>query len=153
MSDIAAFLNARIDDDQRAAERMAHQDPDGLASYLACPATRSEPLGDLPFGEENCDCGMPQRRARALREVAAKRAILAAHRPARFTDVSLGIRDATVCLICHAYLDEPDDWPEDREWLYPLVQQAWPCPTVRALAGIHSDHAEFDPSWSTKEQT
>ncbi len=51
-----------------------------------------------------------------------------APQPARFTDVSLGIRDAEVCLTCHTVLDEPDDWPEDQEWSYPLVQVPWPCP-------------------------
>lgn len=42
--------------------------------------------------------------------------------------MSLGIRDAEVCLTCHTRLDEPEDWPEDGpEWLYPEVQVAWPC--------------------------
>lgn len=60
-------------------------------------------------------------------------AVLALHRPVKFTNVELGIADADVCFICHSRLDEPEDWPEDQEWTYPLVQDAYPCQTVRLL--------------------
>ena len=60
--------------------------------------------------------------ARVLREVAAKRAILYIH-------------DADPkCAVCH---DGGWDWePED-----------WPCPTIRALAAVYSDHPDYLQEW------
>lgn len=52
-------------DRQRAWAWQHDTGPDGRPFY-ACPATRTEPLGDLPFGEENCTCGLEQRRHRVL---------------------------------------------------------------------------------------
>lgn len=58
------------------------------------------------------------------------------HWRAKFTDISLGIKDMPVCAICHAVMDEPADWPEDGpDWPYPLVQEPWPCQTRRILGG------------------
>lgn len=34
-----------------------HDDLDE-GGYHACPAVRTEPLGDLPFGEDECTCGL-----------------------------------------------------------------------------------------------
>lgn len=71
---------------------------------------------------------------RELRDLRAQHdAVLALHRPVKFTNVELGIVDADVCFICHSRLDKPEDWPEDQEWPYPLVQDAYPCQTVRLL--------------------
>lgn len=68
------------------------------------------------------------------------------HRPVQFTDASLDIRDAKVCLTCHAVLDEPDDWPENGpEWTYPSVQVPWPRVAyleVRRLRG-HGNEGAF----------
>jgi hypothetical protein len=41
--------------------------------------------------------------------------------------------DASVCFTCHHRLDEPDDWPEDVEWSFPVVQESYPCRTLRLL--------------------
>jgi hypothetical protein len=71
---ITEFLTARADEAQGRADEMGHAEAGSEA--CACPATRTEPLGDLPFGEENCDCGLATRKARALREVVATRAII-----------------------------------------------------------------------------
>lgn len=71
---IAAFLAARLDEDQERAAKMRHYFVD--EPYFDCPATRTAPLGDLPWGEDACDCGLAEREARALREVEAKRALI-----------------------------------------------------------------------------
>lgn len=56
------------------------------------------------------------------------------HSRVQLTNVDLGIRNAAVCIRCHAVMDEPDDWPEGGpEWRYPVVQERYPCATVRAL--------------------
>lgn len=77
MDDLIAFAGARLDEDEAQANAMEHVTAE--SELYACPATRSEPLAgtDLEWGEENCDCGLAERKGRALREVAAKRAILA----------------------------------------------------------------------------
>jgi hypothetical protein len=74
MDDLIAFVKARIGEEDARANTMRHE---GGEVWLACPATRTEPLGDLEWGEGACDCGLAVRKARALREVAAKQAILA----------------------------------------------------------------------------
>lgn len=54
MSDMVSRLLAAIQEREDRANAEGHHDPDE-GGYYACPATRSEPYGDLPFGEENCD--------------------------------------------------------------------------------------------------
>jgi hypothetical protein len=75
--DIVAFLKARYDEEERRALAMEHRTVPGEEFY-SCPASRTEPLGDLEWGEAFCDCFLAKLKARALREVKAKRAILAA---------------------------------------------------------------------------
>jgi hypothetical protein len=90
--------------------------------------------------------------ARVLAECAAQRAVVEFHRPVKFTDVKLNIRDADVCIRCHVVLDRPDDWPEDPvdeadEWQFPWVQEAWPCGTLSALALPYAAHPDYRPEW------
>ena len=59
--------------------------------------------------------------ARVLREVDAKRSILAQH---------------------------PAIWPKDPDSsTCSCCGLAWPCPTLRALAAAWSDHPDYDPAW------
>lgn len=74
MDDLIAFYQTRLDEAERRAPN-EHDNPDEEGFY-ACPATRSKPYGDLPFGEANCDCGLAYRRHMVLADIAAKRAIL-----------------------------------------------------------------------------
>lgn len=80
------------------------------------------------------------------------------HQPVRFTDASLDIRDAEVCMTCHTVLGEPDNWPEDGpEWSYPNVQVPWPCAAyqeVERLRGLEhalSEHVANNHSTGTRE--
>ena len=76
--------------------------------------------------------------ARALREIEAKRRIIARHY--MVTDDCIdgdGIERAA--FICH----ECDNFGKSDNW---------PCPTVRALAAIWSDHPDYDQSWAVKEE-
>ena len=72
---VAAFVAARLDEDERRAADMQHE-PDTDDTYYNCPATRIRPHGDLSWGEDACDCGLAARKGRALREVTALRAIV-----------------------------------------------------------------------------
>jgi hypothetical protein len=74
--------------------------------------------------------------ARVLREVAAKRRILAGHGPGSTIDDSNG-----------KWRDDPANWDAPvtlctgHEWV------AWPCETVRLLAAIWSDHPDYRAEW------
>lgn len=73
--EMTAFVTARLDEEQRRAEAMEHfivYDD----TYYSCPATRTEPHGDLEWGEEHCTCGLPERKAKRLREVQAGRDLI-----------------------------------------------------------------------------
>ena len=121
MSDLIAFLTARIDEDEQRALAMkhftVHEQP-----YYSCAGSRTEPLGDLEWGEELCDCFVAERRARALREVEAKRKILDALQEAEaaldrgYTDLVRGSQ-LTLLRAC------------------------------RFLAAVYSDHPDYDQSW------
>ena len=74
MNNRISWLRQQLDTDERNVERMEH-DTDSSEAY-SCPATRDYPLGDLPYGEANCTCNLAARKARALRQVQAHRAIL-----------------------------------------------------------------------------
>lgn len=71
--------------------------------------------------------------ARVLREVAAKRAILAENAPKVTTWV--GEPDTLSCGRCGT-------WNE-----YPV---SYPCRTLRTLAAIYSDHPDYNHEWSTE---
>jgi hypothetical protein len=67
--------------------------------------------------------------ARILAECAAKLRIVEEHRPFRLAE--------TVCQRC-----------EERGQIgYEDMVVEWPCPTVRALASIWSDHSDFREEW------
>lgn len=129
--DFRAFLTARLDEDKRTATAAQEGYFDLLGASAAEEAfvARWDPAG-------------------VLAEVETKRAILAHHRTSTFTDVSLGIRGWTVCLVCHCVMDEPDDWDEAEEWRYPLVQYQFPCPTLRLLAQPYADHPDYQAEWN-----
>lgn len=106
------FLNARLAEDAAGA--------DELHNELDCNFDELRFFGD-------CSCGY---KARALREVEAKRAILAEHTPMEGFD---GARlDGQICQTCS---DLDRDGGRDGE--------PWPCATVRHLAGIWVGHPDY----------
>lgn len=72
---MGTFVAARLDEEETRANAMEHfivYDD----TYYSCPATRTEPHGDLEWGEEHCQCGLAGRKAKRLREIAAGRALV-----------------------------------------------------------------------------
>jgi Family of unknown function (DUF6221) len=119
VSDPAAFLRARLDEDEDLATlaRPEFFTPECLAVFAsagdAAHVIRHDP-------------------ARVLREVEAKRAILALH----------GIRRIgtwPVCTHCR---------PVDLVHTDDLTSESWPCRTLRQLAAVYSDHPGYDPAWT-----
>lgn len=71
------------------------------------------------------DCAM--RPSQVLAECAAKRAIVAIHRANE--DVG-GLAECSRCADCCTYGDNE-----------------WPCDTIRALAAVYADHADYRQEW------
>jgi len=94
--DLAKFLAARLDEDDAEALKL-HDRLDG----------------NVPLQHAFA--------ARVLREVEAKRRILAEHRPYPIRGI-----ESDGCRMCRL---------------------PWPCLTVRAFAEVWSDHPDFDSSW------
>ena len=72
--------------------------------------------------------------ARVLREVAAKRAILAEHGPAN------GGRDPDRCRVCTAIAPTGMGHTDARRFRAP-------CPTLLFLAAVYSDHPDYRQEW------
>lgn len=68
--------------------------------------------------------------ARVLREVEAKRAIVAAHQPGS---------SGGPCSVCIA---------DRRSWQDDWCPDPWPCETVRKLVSIWSDHPAYRAEWA-----
>jgi len=117
-ADLGAFLNARLDDDERIAKAA---------------------LGDhysVSFGDsdrtviEHIDRWTS---ARVLADVQAKRAILAEHPSEGPIDEHWSwSREYPWCTTC----SDADDGPT-----------YWPCRTVLLLASVYADHPDFNPEW------
>ena len=133
MSDLVAFLTARLDEDEAAAKVLGAVEghwvvviPEGSAEPFLASETRGRAYLALP--EPMLDYLMHFARhdpARVLREVEAKRAILGRHEP--------GGDPAD-----YDYGDAP--CMED--------ERIWPCLTVRALAAVYSGHPDYDEAFS-----
>jgi Family of unknown function (DUF6221) len=111
MDDLIAFLNARLDEDEAAA--MA-----ATGTAWAWEATGDKDNSGAVGHVEDED-------GRPLREVVAKRAILAHHAPIHPIGQWIG------CQQC------------DGE-----QAQEWPCPDVLAVAAVYSDHPDYRPEWA-----
>ena len=119
--DLAAFLAARLDEDEAIARHAGSCDfYDDVDDSVPLADERNHILRHAP--------------ARVLREVAAKRAILDVHSatyPVTYPQPS----GQPTCGVCHA-----GGWDWDPE--------QWPCPTVRALAAVYSDHPDYRQEWA-----
>jgi hypothetical protein len=150
LMELLDFLRARLDEDEHLArECEAEVGPERAGDRFTDDSGDAgrDSFPSYPWGSGGAELAYmagPGHPARVLLEVEAKRILLCEHRPVGYTNVALGIRDAQVCLTCHARMDEPDDWPEGREWGYPEVQQQAPCLTLRVLASVYADHPDYD---------
>jgi len=125
---IVDFLEARCRDDEQAAWRQQ-------ADYAVFDAQRTPDAGhvDAVYIDPLSYPGMPADPSRVLREVAAKRKILALH---------------------HGdFPYNPEDGPGDYSWTEQCqcCYQPMPCPTLRALASVWAGHDSFRAEWSVTE--
>jgi uncharacterized protein DUF6221 len=118
MDDLIAFIKARLDEDEAAAKPFEGTTWQAEPSPIGVILVDGEPLieGHVTGLTAHIARHDPDR---VLREVAAKRAILAEH-----------LRVGGSCRMCI-------EWPT----------QPWPCRTVRILAAVHSDHPDYRAEW------
>jgi hypothetical protein len=91
MPDLVSDLLAKLDEEEAAANRMGHANPDD-GGYYSCPAVHTEPYGDLPWGEDACDCGLKQRREAILRLCRAHRDLIDMYVQAKDQPVAESVR-------------------------------------------------------------
>lgn len=157
MSDLAAFIEARLADDERIANEatMAGQiwsqaDPERYPGHIEDSAGVVVYDEGAPTGDQAAHIARHDP-LRVLREVEAKRAILAEHEPAwqavEWPHDQNGKGDAPVCPRCqNAEHDTPEDpgvLPEGFVTSYVLA----PCPTLLAILSVWSDHPDYDQGW------
>lgn len=146
MSTLAAFLLARVEEDEetaKAAVRPEHMHPYG---DRALPAVSPEQVPDEVRGYLGGAWGEHFARwdpARVLAECAAKRAILAVHCPPEPGSSLARTFSAAHCTGC-GYSGPCDD---------PNVEHVDQCPTLRAIAQPYTSHPDFRPEWATKLAT
>lgn len=154
MSDLVAFLRARLDEDERIAQaaspgpwsvRTAEDErADIYAPASAGLIAHGFDRSAVAVGEDGTG-GMSAADAeyivrwdpaRVLAEIAAKRAILDLHE-----------------LVTPHDDDDLAPWRESQPGLQLCRECDWkpfPCPTVRLLAQPYADHPDFDPTWRTE---
>ena len=125
--DLVAFLNARLDEDERHA--------DSLAQHLE---TQSRGGGGYsPVTGNSVTIMTMWLPDRVRREVEAMRVILAEHGPDPIN--RFGSVRSPLCLVCLTARDGYEEqWEADE----------WPCLTLRSLAAIYSGHADYDQRWA-----
>ena len=120
--DLTEFLTARVDEDEAAAKAAAAR---GGSIW---------PNSDYENRTPELEHARRHDPARALREVEAKRAILAAHMPGEFGYRQIEILCRTCVTGHYVYMDDDAADP-------------WPCVTVRALAAIWNGHPDYRDEW------
>jgi len=126
MDDLTAFITARLDEDKAA---LADDDNDQHGEVRFADMDQRTHRYMWRFADHD----------RVRREVAAKRAIVAEHRDT-WNDYADGDgieRTSHECRTC-----EPSGSPDD-----------WPCPTIKAVAAVWSDHPDYKAEWSPETRT
>ena len=126
--EISAFVVARLDED----EALIRRNSDGHGLDDGFPDYRTYVDGDTKAADAYIEHFGP---ARMLREVAAKREILEWHYPGFPPEgAPEGLQ------ICGGEEGDGDTWQ---------MATPWPCPQIRALAAIWSDHPDCRPEWES----
>ena len=147
MDELIAFARARLDDDEAAAKAAAEQarydewdavgdrtdDEIGRSNWRVVGVALMETHPGAMASAQHIARHDP---ARALRDVAAKRAILELHKPQPKPGYG---NDLPRCLAC---LSARDRWQEDWQ------ADPWPCRTVRLLAAVWDGHPDYRQEWA-----
>jgi len=138
--ELAAFIEARLAE----AEKTAHHAGDGRIAWLtyhnddgsmhhatvAADHDNDYWCADGRLLEPPASVLVLWDQAIVLRDIAARRKILAEHAPDQY--------EPTSCRTCHH---------QEAGWSVPVPAEV-PCPTLRALAAIWSDHPDYRSEWA-----
>lgn len=132
MTQIVEFLTARYDEEEAEAreaiaerQRVALRGDEPDYTFIASP-----------------DLGTPAvivGPERALADIAAKRRIMARHRPATAEERSLHVGGEPACVACGDH-----EHAGGLEW---NVEDVNDCLELRDLASVYADHSDYDESW------
>lgn len=138
------FLNARLGEDQKAAEDCGYRHWYVLgppAGHYAYSSTSDHLCGSDPGsnrystistgGGASLHHAARHDPARTLAEIDAKRRLIALHAPEDWTDEQR-------CAVCQS--DRSDYAEQD-------TPDMWPCATLRLLAAPYADHPDYDEAW------
>lgn len=153
MSDLVAFVTARLGEDEEQARLAARE---GGEWTQVDPVRKPGRIGSLG-GVVVWDEGEPDEHqaahiarhdpARVLREVAARRRLIGEQTSDHAPIESIY---GTACRTCVTWQDAP--LAEGGETEFGIaIPQDWPCRVARAEAAKWADHAHFDPSWALSE--
>jgi len=141
MSDLAAFLLARVAEDEAVAREVLEKVKPGASLYgiPTSPIYVEDAEGSAAssfFDRDYCQGGYTITAARAEAECEVVRRIVALHSAVHVTTSNDGLDwDYQGCGVCV----QPDDVDDGESW--------WPCETLKAHALPHADHPDFDPAW------
>lgn len=128
MSDLAAFMLARIAEDEAAARREAN------------PPPPPDELGPTKrWVEYQARQAFVDNPARMLAECAAKRIVVELHGPVSASELGGQSDTLITCGSCGPH--------EDVDFRIEWYEMEYPCPTLRALAQPYADHPDFAEEW------
>lgn len=154
MTDIVEFLAARLDEDEIAIKAMGVEgagrwwvgqrfdgslDPEGSTVFV--DVRRSDGLGYIHLGTPGMFAGPTAIHiarhdpARVLREVAAKRKLLAEHKHVPAVQSEAAHVYDFGCQTCHVDTHCGE-----------TMGLGW-CETVRLMAGVYNQSPDYDPTW------
>lgn len=126
---ISDFLIARYDE----AEAAALADIGARYGIDSVPHLRECEINTRDVNP--CDCGYP---AHVLADIASKRAVLGVHERIDYGESYQGA--PAVCSPCQEVDGYGTESIGDRG--------TWPCPTLRILASVYADHADYQQEWA-----
>lgn len=138
MTDVVEFIRARLDEDEQAARAAPGPQWNGGDGDLGVVDGQDLVWGNHTEGYIDAEASAHIARhdpARVLREVEAKRALLAEHSP-RMVLVMNG--DGTGGHLLHCGRCSPSD---------PNHRQRHPCASLRLLAVPYADHSDYREEW------
>lgn len=123
MDDLVAFLRARLDEDEQSAQSTMWDGSNNVPAWYLSASATVETGGDTFYAGDRTVANHIERHdpARVLREVEAKRLIMALHSDSLGRDPSCSSRD------------------------YPEISED--CETLRALAATYGEHPDYRDEW------
>jgi uncharacterized protein YlaI len=131
-AELAAFLKARLDEDERTARAAIRDDP----GHMFMKHSQPQEIAHIARHDP----------ARVLRDVEAKRRIIDEHEP--YEDITGYINNEPIrAMLCPTCVYIGDDETPDGDRIGVLEHDDAPCATLRLLALPYDQHPEYQMEW------